>query len=104
LLKVQREEILGWAKQQLAEFAKSDVKIQLSAKTIERVERNTGYFAPHNLHENLAGRQCRAGQTTSIATPDTAGSLSHTGPEAFTRQSGSFRWGRCPAHNKAKAD
>ena len=36
---------MGWAKQQLSEFAKSELKIQLSAKTIQRVERNTGYFA-----------------------------------------------------------
>jgi hypothetical protein len=43
-LKKQREEILGWAKQQLADFARS-LNIQLSAKTIERVERHEASFA-----------------------------------------------------------
>jgi hypothetical protein len=43
-LKQQREEVLGWAKQQLADFAKS-LDIQLSAKTIERVERHEASFA-----------------------------------------------------------
>jgi hypothetical protein len=44
-VRIQREEVLGWTKQQLADFAKSKVGVQLSSKTIERVERGEGNFA-----------------------------------------------------------
>jgi hypothetical protein len=76
-LKEQREEVLGWAKQQLADFAKSELKVQLSAKTIERVERNRGGLRPSYFYADITERECSAGEKSEASADYPQGSIPH---------------------------